>query len=397
MRISRTRTALAVTALLATVGAAAPAAASPARPAGCSPTWKLVDAPAAPGTKGYLSGVSALSARDVRFTGQAVQRAYTPWLTRWDGKSFTDPTSMATLPRTDLPGPTVSYASANDGWALAASREWSTAERWHDGRWTMTPTVVPTDPEHTSLALSGIAAVSADEAWAVGGTYKAGGGIVGNTIPLGALIEHWDGQEWQMVPSPLDDQEGAALRAVAARSATDIWAVGLRADGDAAAPLIEHYDGTSWTLASPAPSNGSSGFRAVGVGTDGSVFAVGSQMLPGTTSAAAPLVERWDGTAWRAEQLPDLGNGRVDSVYAASADNAWAIVEVPDGAHTFLHWDGSSWTAIEAPGPKELGLRYFFSGIDGVSGSDVWAAGVVTNETTLSSKTIVAHLSCGRK
>jgi hypothetical protein len=68
---------------------------------------------------------------------------------------------------------------------------------------------------------------------------------------------------------------------------------------------------------------------------------------------------------------------------------------VPSGANTFLHWDGSTWTSTVAPGPQELGLRYFYSAISGTSGHDVWAAGVVTSHSTLVSTPQIAHLKCG--
>jgi len=74
-------------------------------------------------------------------------------------------------------------------------------------------------PSSAGNALSGVAAISATDAWAVG--YTIDKGDVKHT-----LIEHWNGKAWERVSSP--DPGGAAeLDGVAAAGATNIWAVGL--------------------------------------------------------------------------------------------------------------------------------------------------------------------------
>ena len=55
---------------------------------------------------------------------------------------------------------------------------------------------------------------------------------VGSTVTDSAsqpLIEHWDGTSWTIIPSAGERPGLNALTAVAARTATDIWAVGYRA------------------------------------------------------------------------------------------------------------------------------------------------------------------------
>src|SRR5205085_8775844 len=62
------------------------------------------------------------------------------------------------------------------------------------------------------------------------------------------LIEHWDGNQWSIVPSPNNSPSHNQLSAITAISPTDVWAVGYFA-------LIEHWDGNQWSVVS-AP-NGS--------------------------------------------------------------------------------------------------------------------------------------------
>ena len=79
--------------------------------------------------------------------------------------------------------------------------------------------------------LVGVAAISAQNAWAVGGN-------AGKT-----LILHWDGTTWKRVKSPAP-AAGGFLNAIAATSPSNAWAVGMRGDGK---PLIVHWNGSTWT------------------------------------------------------------------------------------------------------------------------------------------------------
>ena len=66
-----------------------------------------------------------------------------------------------------------------------------------------------------SGGLSGVAATSASNAWAVGSTGSPK-----------ALILRWNGTAWKQVPSPAP--AGSRLSGVAATSASNAWAVGYR-------------------------------------------------------------------------------------------------------------------------------------------------------------------------
>jgi hypothetical protein len=76
--------------------------------------------------------------------------------------------------------------------------------------------------------LSGVAVVSAKDVWAVGGKGS------------GALIEHWDGTNWSVAAV---QPPGTLLNGVAALSSTDVWAVGQNV---VARSLVEHWNGQRW-------------------------------------------------------------------------------------------------------------------------------------------------------
>jgi hypothetical protein len=78
-------------------------------------------------------------------------------------------------------------------------------------------------PDRRSVrhGLNEVAAASASNAWAVGVRWTAG--EVART-----LIEHWNGSSWTIVASPNIGTVQDQLVAVAATSSTNAWAVGFR-------------------------------------------------------------------------------------------------------------------------------------------------------------------------
>src|SRR5262249_1301853 len=79
-------------------------------------------------------------------------------------------------------------------------------------------------------------------------------------------IAHWDGTSWSIVPSvdPFAANHGSSLlTGIAAVSANDIWAIG----GGAGGSITEHWDGASWRLVSSPSGVGLTGVTALRYGT----------------------------------------------------------------------------------------------------------------------------------
>lgn len=398
MRITRTANILAVTAVIATFATAGTAGAA----AGRTCTWELVDVDNAPQDV-LLQSVSVLSTKDVRVVG--LQDNIGTWTGHWDGRSAKAATQLPGIPfeTVMLPG-AVDYDPTGSGWTLfSGSVRGQTATntaRWHDGRWTVVQPAPSPDPLTTGTALAALEALAPDDAWAAGRSYLAQEGVVAGVQPTGALLEHWDGQQWRIVDNPMSSADGAYLNDIKAIAANNLWAVGgqWNEERQQTVPLVLHYDGTAWqVLPTPAGQAPSALYAVHGSGPD-DVWAVGAQTRTGT-NLAVPLVLHYDGTAWSlVDDLPDVGNSRLEGVYAISPDNVWATGLFPVGSEqaAFLHWDGTSWTARPLPGPAQYGLHHLYQDIDGTDG-DVWAVGGSLDRTTLDVTPRIAHLDCGRR
>ena len=179
----------------------------------------------------------------------------------------------------------VSADAANDVWAVGeAGNGGAPLLHFNGTTWTEVPSPL--------LHANSVTALSPTNAWAVG-TISVFAGDRQHTKPA---IEHWDGTSWSIVSSPNPNRvptNDTALYGIAAVSANDIWAVGAGnfSTISGTATLIEHWDGTSWTIvSSPDPGNASNSLSGVTTLSDGTVVAVGSQTNQGTD--ATPLILR---------------------------------------------------------------------------------------------------------
>jgi hypothetical protein len=271
----------------------------------------------------------------------------------------------------DLSG--VSAVSATDAWAVGykcSNAECAPPdltygtliEHWNGTTWS---TVATPAPAASDQQLKGVSAVSATDAWAVGNSNS------------GPLILHWNGSKWAATPSP-DANPAYFLNGVTAISATDAWAVGEWTDSSTRT-LILHWNGSKWsqvTSPSPSPINSLFGVSAASA-TD--AWAVGSY-LPTASSPLTNLTEHWNGTAWSkvASPSPGAATNTLFGVSTVTPTDAWAVGETlatsPGELKTVvLRWNGTDWTRVASPDP---GTSFnVLDGVSAVSASDAWAVG----------------------
>ena len=127
-------------------------------------------------------------------------------------------------------------------------------------------------------------------------------------------------------------------------------------------PLIQHWDGTSWSV---VPSDRSGYFNGVLLGIDGTtddLYAVGFGQ---STTSDVPFVEHWNGTVWTTVfMIPSDGNTDLNSVVALSATNVWAVGgtfggtnQAPADTTFVVHWDGTNWNKVASPNAGASPIR----------------------------------------
>src|SRR5207247_994000 len=120
--------------------------------------------------------------------------------------------------------------------------------------------VVPS-PTLLFSALHAVTVMESSNVWGVGEYW---GGSAYQT-----LVEHWDGTSWSIVTSPNVGSSDNYLESEVAIAANDVWAVGHYIDLGISRTLAEHWNGISWSLvATPNASSRDNflyGATAVGV------------------------------------------------------------------------------------------------------------------------------------
>ena len=96
---------------------------------------------------------------------------------------------------------------------------------------------------------------------------------------------------------------------------------------------------------SPNPGSERNGFYGVAATSACNAWAVGYYENVGGHSR--PLVERWNGKAWKVQKSaePSKGDTMLLGVAALSASDAWAVGSVPHPQGVMVeHWNGTAWT-----------------------------------------------------
>ncbi len=261
--------------------------------------------------------------------------------------------------------------------------------------WEIIPS--PAATQYARSQLAGVSALSPTDAWAVG-TNSAG---EGNNLAA-SLIERWDGATWRIVTNP-----GAAfLNGVAAVSAQDVWVVGMEPStvSSGSQILIEHWNGTQWSVVpAPIPGQTNSGLNSVVAQTAKSIWAAG--YFNGLGYNPQPLIERWDGSAWRVVSSPLPANATAGSFSALGAipgsSQLWAVGSVRYGAAPATggigyfqplieRWNGSAWQASAGLTRPSGALAGALKGIVALSATDAWAVGNYTaSDHTI--RTLIVH------
>jgi hypothetical protein len=305
----------------------------------------------------------------------------------WNGKAW----SVIRSPNTGSNANTlkgVMALSRNNAWAVGYDIDASMVgnrpliEHWNGSQWSVVPSPIP----EGGAFLSGVAAVSPHDIWAVGSSHRAGQ----------ALIEHWNGSQWSIVPSPVPSVGFIILHAVTTVSAKNVWAVGTnwQLNNGVLKPVIEHWNGSTWSIvSSPDFSSGEeNSLEGIAALTKNDMWAVGYFR---TATGIDALIEHWNGSTWTIVPGGDT-KSTVSQLYAVttiSRKNVWAVgfylnTHVPGyllNQSLIEHWNGERWEVVPSPTVAEVSQSYLY-GVTRVQGATpVWAVGtsITSNWQTL--------------
>jgi hypothetical protein len=222
-------------------------------------------------------------------------------------------------------------------------------------RWRLVPS-----PSFSHGSLDSLDVVNRAEVWVVRS-------LTGDPQPV--LFERWNGRRWRL--GRLAVKAAGAPLSLSASSSRDVWIVG---ETSAFKPLILHYNGYRWaSLDTPSAPKEIDLLNDVVALAPNNAWVVGNKSFRGGGGQSA-LIWHWDGISWTSVDAP-AGLENMAGVAAVSPDNVWAVApaqEDPAGGLRVIvaHWNGASWREVNT------GLRAVdLVRVRAVSATDVWAVG----------------------
>ena len=283
-------------------------------------TWSIVPSPSANTGSSILLDISAIDASEIWAVGYVYENfEFRALLEHWDGSAWSMVTPALDLDNVTLHG--VAAVASDNVWVVGGQTSGSDTQNqplvlhWDGTEWAKVQVLDPSPYGY----LNGIVALGADNIWAVGGYSNDAPPAIGNT-----LVMHYDGLEWNIVPSPnkYPGQHDNNLLSVAASSDTNIWTTGFHRilHPHILLELIEEWNGTEWVL-SPGAFDDQYGIKtnSIAVASNGDVWVVGRYR--------SALIEHRENGVWK-DVSPNNGFGELFDVVTVGTDTVWAVGEI---------------------------------------------------------------------
>ena len=209
-----------------------------------------------------------------------------------------------------------------------------------------------------------VAAISRNDAWAVGDTGFA------NT---GGIAVHWNGKIWRRVPMPL---KRFVPVSVSARPGSSAWVFGYQYEAGVDVNDFPAYGlqrvGSGWhvhRLPSARAEWDVLGDLQSAVIDNSDVWVTGNGSS--RTGPTASIAWNWTGASWVRHPLHISG---VRSISASSSGNVWVAGQRSKGRTFALRWNGARWRRMRIPNLTD-------ASVVADSAHDVWLAGSVLRNT----------------
>ena len=164
---------------------------------------------------------------------------------------------------------------------------------------------------------------------------------------------------WTVVNSPNVGNTPNSLNAVDGASDSDVWAVGVSSASGytSSRALIEHWDGTRWSIVKNiSPGTSFNILAAVAAISANDVWTVGE--FSSSSGSYKTLIEHWNGAAWSVVPSPNASVtlNFLSGIAVVSANDIWTVGSFQNGDDSVpltLHWNGSVWSIVSTPDDRE--------------------------------------------
>jgi hypothetical protein len=278
--------------------------------------WSLVGTPALT-TTGSFAAIAASGASDVWAVGsQGNGRVATALYEHWNGSAW------SVVPGPGSPLSAVVALSPGDAWAVGIH---GGVEQWNGTAWNSVTVPEPNPSDTAGNDLTSITAVSASDIWAVGE-------FTNTSFTNSAYAEYYNGSSWTVyiLPQPaVSGPSSPVLHGVTAVASNDVWAVGENEEvpGLGITTLIEHWNGSAWSIISSPTPGAYPILNAVAARSSTDVYAVGSNEPSANGGVQQGMILRWNGSTWSADTDPTAGTFSPLNGAATfpGASNEWAV------------------------------------------------------------------------
>jgi hypothetical protein len=358
--------------------------------------WSIVGTPNPTGSTGTnLGGLACPTTTTCFAVGYYTPSAPPEWggpsayslVERWNGTGWfvaAPPAggSQSELAQVSCPNTTSCFAV---GSYVSGSVTKSLVERSNGTTWSIVATPNPTGS--TSTTLTGVSCPTTTSCFAVG-TYAAASS---NSLPV---VERWNGTSWSIVTiSSPSGSTSTTLTGVSCPTTTSCFAVGYYLTSTGYKSLDERWNGTAWSIVTTPNPAGSTDASMSGVScpTTTSCFSVGyydGASIVGFKS----LVERWNGTSWSVVTSPNPSGSTVAIMYGVSCPTTTSCIAVGEystgtGYKSLVErWNGTAWSIVTTPNPAGSLYPYLF-GVSCSSSTSCFAVGQYT--TSVANKSLV--------
>ncbi len=274
---------------------------------------------------------------------------------RWNGKKWTLERTPNPTGATDSELQSVSCTSARACTAVgydrnSAGRKSTLAERRNDKKWTLEPTLNPTEATYSEL--ESVSCTGARACLAVG-SYE---NTIGQYV---TLAERWNGKKWMIEPTPNPAKAVSFLYGVSCTSAKACTAVGYYRRGAVKiVTFAERWNGKKWTIESMPTPAGAVGSFLYGVSCTAADACTAVGDYQNGAGQKSTLAERWNGKMWAIEPTPTPAAAAWSYFYGVSCTAADACTAVGPYRHSAgkqltlaEYWNGKRWTIEPTPNP----------------------------------------------